>query len=211
MIAAARPVALAKPIWITMRNRDMIARTMIVVEFSSPKPTTISLAIQVAALVESKAVPSEIPTPNKSTVPQFTLCTTSFQLITPILGSSSKVTATIVVVDVSIGCSFFSVVQKISRKMEITSSFISSTLTLPISFSSLATVSLPPLISSISGGIRCIISLYRQMDISSENGAAATNQSSHEISTPSWLLIKFTATIFCAAAVLMPTFQTLST
>ena len=73
MIAAARPVALAKPIWITMRNRDMIARTMIVVEFSSPKPTTISLAIQVAALVESKAVPSEIPTPNKSTVPQFTL------------------------------------------------------------------------------------------------------------------------------------------
>ena len=42
-------------------------------------------------------------------------------------------------------------------------------------------------------------------------GAAAVNQSSHEISTPKVWLMKFTATIFCAAAVLMPTFQTLST
>ena len=144
-------------------------------------------------------------------MPQLILFTVSFQCITPIFGSSNKVMATIVLVEVSILCTIFSVVQKNSRHSEITSSFFSSVLILPISFSSLLTVACPPAISSISGGIICIISLYNATDINNANGAAAINQSSQEISTPKIWLIKFTATMFCAAAVLMPTFHTLST
>ena len=43
-----------------------------------------------------------------------------------------------------------------------------------------------------------------------ENGAAATNQSSQEMVVPNCFSMKEIATMFCAAAVLMPTFHRLS-
>ena len=159
IMADARPVALAKPMWMTIRKTVIIASTIKVVELSSAKIETIWLASQVAAFVESSALPSEIPTPNSTTVPQLILFTVSFQCITPILGSIKSVIATMVLVEVSMLCKTFSVVQKNSRHSEITKSFNSSALILPISFSRRVTVACPPAISSISGGIICSISL----------------------------------------------------
>ena len=159
MIAEASPVALAKPMWITIKNIAIMASTTSVVEFSSAKIVTIWLASHVAALVESSAEPSEMPTPNSTTVPQLILCTVSSQCITPIFGSIKRVIATMVLVEVSILCTTFSVVQKNKRQTEITRSFSSSALILPISFKRRVTVACPPSISSISGGIICSISL----------------------------------------------------
>ena len=72
IMADARPVALANPMWMTIRKTVIIASTIKVVELSSAKIETIWLASQVAAFVESSALPSEIPTPNSTTVPQLT-------------------------------------------------------------------------------------------------------------------------------------------
>ena len=157
MIAEASPAALAKPICTIIKNSAMMARTVSVVESARSKVETITFASQVAAFVDSSALPREMPTPKRTTVPQLILLTTSFHCITPILGSISRVIATIVVVEVSITCSFFSVVHKISRQIEMTSSLISLVVILPMSAKSFLTVSLPPGISLISGGMRNIM------------------------------------------------------
>ena len=156
-MAAASPVALAKPVWTMIRKSAIIASTMSVVELERSKVVTMTLASQVAALVDSRALPREIPTPKRTTVPQLILWTTSSQCITPILGSIRMVIATMVLVEVSITCSFFSVVHKTRRHSEMHSSLSSSLLILPISAKSFLIVSLPPGISSISGGMMNII------------------------------------------------------
>ena len=140
MMAAASPVALAKPICTMIRNSAIIASTIMVVELDRSKVLTITLASQVAALVDSRALPREMPTPKRRTVPQLILWTTSSHCITPIFGSIKRLMATMVLVEVSITCSFFSVVHKTSRQMEMHKSLISSLVILPISCKSFLTV-----------------------------------------------------------------------
>ena len=157
IIAEARPAALAKPMCTMMRKSAIVASTMSVVELARLKVVTMTLASQVAAFVERSAPPREMPTPKSTTVPQLILLTTSCHCITPIFGSIKSVMAIMVVVEVSRTCSFFSVVQRNNRQMEMTSSLISFVVILPISARSFLMVSLPPGISLISGGMRNIM------------------------------------------------------
>ena len=148
----ATAVALAKPIWMTIRNKARIAKTRNTVIPASPRPTEISLASQAAAFVDSSAEPMLIPIPKSSSVPQEIRLCASFQVMMPIPGSIMSVTAMIVVVVVSIGCRIFSVTQNSSRPQEIASSFFSAAVIGPISLTALRTAASPPSTSIISGG-----------------------------------------------------------
>ena len=109
--------------------------------------------------------------------------------------------------EVSNWCSTFSVVQNASSPIEIASSFHSLAFVGPRSASDLRIASLPPAISSVSAGIIRVMMKYSAIDISAANGAAAMNQSSHVTVCFRVFSMKPTATMFCAAAVLIPTFQ----
>ena len=98
------------------------------------------------------AEPRLMPTPKSSSVPQLMRSWTSFQVMMPMPGIIIKVTATIVVEDVSNGWTIFSVAQKKSSTTEMNSSFFSSVFIGPSAESSCAIFSRPPGISSISGG-----------------------------------------------------------
>ena len=115
--------------------------------------------------------------------------------------------AAIVVDEVSKGCSTFSVAHKHSSDKVMNSSFFSSNFIGPISAIAFAIASFPPATSSVSGGIIFIMTKYNAIDIRIAQGAAAINQSSQVIVTLSVFSMKPIATMFCAAAVLMPTFQ----
>ena len=125
----------------------------------------------------------------------------------PMPGRNIRATAATVVDEVSNWCSTFSVVQKPSSPIEIASSFHSATFVGPRSASALRIASLPPAISSVSAGSMRVMMKYSAIDISTANGAAATNHSSQVIDCFSVFSMNPIATMFWAAAVLMPTFQ----
>ena len=153
IIADESAVALAKPKWMTMRNSARMAMMKKPVASKRWKFVTISFAIQAPAFVERMAEPRLMPTPKSMSVPQPMRCCASFHVMMPMLGSIMSVMATMVVDDVSKGCTFFSVAQKNSRMHERIRSFFSSPFMGPRARSSFAIFSLPPSISFISGGI----------------------------------------------------------
>ena len=151
-----------------------------------------------------------MPTANSTTVPQGKPFCDCFQSITPMRGNSISATAAMVVEVVSKLCSTFSVDQKPSSTSTTASSFHWFSVMGPSSASCWRMVSWPPAISFISGSIMRVMMKNSATVISAANGAAATNHSPQVIWAPSCFSMKPMATMFCAAAVLMPTFQMLA-
>ena len=157
IIAEASAVALAKPRWITIRNRLITPRMNSAVAFFRPNSATTISASHTAPLVCSSAVPRLMPMPNRTTVPHGILGCASFQVMMPMPGRNISATAVIVVVLVSNLCSTPSVAQKASSVSEIASSFFSEAFIGPSSASDLRIASRPPGTSFISGGIMRVI------------------------------------------------------
>jgi len=88
IIAAARALALAKPRWMMIRKAARTARMTSAGATCRLNIDTMAVASQAAALVASRAVPRLMPTPKRMSVPQGILDWASFQLMTPMLGSS---------------------------------------------------------------------------------------------------------------------------
>ena len=175
-----------------------------------PNASTTMSASHVAALVCSSAVPRLMPTPNSTTVPHGIFGCASFHVMMPMPGRNISATAVIVVVLVSNLCSTPSVAQNPSKVSESSNSFISAGFIGPSSASDLRIASRPPGTCVTSGGIMRVITKYNATHIRMANGAAAISHSSHVMVLPNAFSMKPIATMFCAAAVLMPTFQMLA-
>ena len=115
-----------------------------------------------------------------------------------------------VVVVVSMLCSTLSVTQNPIRVIEISNSLISAGFIGPSSDSDLRIPSRPPGTCATSAGIIRVITKYNATHIRMANGPAAISQSSQVMVLPNAFSIKPIATMFCAAAVLIPTFQMLA-
>ena len=153
IMAEASAVALAKPRWMTTRNRLITPRMNSTVAFFRPNSATTMSASQVAALVCNKAVPRLMPTPNRTMVPHGIFGCASFQVMMPKPGMNISATAVIVVVLVSNLCNTPSVAQKAIKISDSASSFISDAFIRPSSASDLRMPSRPPGTSATSGGI----------------------------------------------------------
>src|SRR5579885_845988 len=193
-----------------IRNRLIIARIKSALACFKPNSATARSASHVAPFVCNSAVPRLIPIPNRMTVPQGIFGWASFHVMMPMPGMNIRATAVIVVVLVSNLCRMPSVAQKASSVSEIANSFFSEAFIGPSSRSDFRIASRPPDTSDTSGGIMRVITKKSAIDIKMPNGAAATSHSSQVIVVCSVFSIKPTATMFCAAAVLMPTFQMLA-
>ena len=168
IMAEARAVAEAKPMWMTMRNRARMARMVKGVLAARPKTLTMYLANQTPALVEMMADPRLMPMPNRMMVPQLMRFWASFQFMMPTLGISMMVTARMVLTAVLKGWIFCapmappmpnmpqvlpSSTQNSSRQMEMIMSLNSAPFMGPSSSSSFLMMASPPGIWSISGGM----------------------------------------------------------
>src|SRR6266702_2211857 len=93
IMADASAVALAKPRWIKVRNRLSTARTNSAAASLRPNWTTARSASHEAPLVCSNAVPTLMPIPNSTIVPQGILGCASFQFMIPMPGKNISATA----------------------------------------------------------------------------------------------------------------------
>ena len=125
-------------------------------------------------------------------------------------GRNISATAVMVVVLVSNLCSTLSVAQNPIKVIESSNSLISDGFIGPSSDSDLRIPSRPPGTCATSAGIIRVITKYNATHIRTANGPAAISQSSQVMVLPNAFSIKPIATMFCAAAVLMPTFQMLA-
>ena len=157
IMADASAVALAKPRWMTTRNRLITARMNSTVASFRPNWATTILASQVAALVCSKAVPRLMPTPNRMTVPHGIRDCASFQVKMPKPGMNISATAVMVVVLVSNLWRMPSVTQKAIRVSDSASNFHSAALVGPSAASDLRMPSRPPGTCATSGGIMMVM------------------------------------------------------
>ena len=128
----------------------------------------------------------------------------------PTPGKNIRATAAIVVDEVSKRWSMPSVAQNPSNVSEMASNRFSDVFIGPSSASDLRIASRPPGTSSTSGRIIRVMTKYSATDMRTAKGAAATNHSSQVMDFWRVLSMKPIATMFCAAAVLIPTFQILA-
>ena len=112
-------------------------------------------------------------------------------------------------VAVSMSCSLPSVDQNSSRAIDTAASRFCGPVIGPSALSSRCTASLPPAIASASGGSSQRTRKYSTIDITTAQGAPAISHWIQLTRSPSSLSMKPTVRRFCAAAVCMPTFQTL--
>ena len=175
-----------------------------------PSTATSLLASHMAALVFRRAEPMLIPIPKSTSVPQDTRDWASFQVMIAIPGINISVIAITVEAVVEMGCTLFSVTQQSSSNTEMARSFFSGMRMGPSSAMAFFTVASPPSTSLISAGSSLMQRKKSTTDITAAYGAATINQCSQVIPPPSSFSINPSATIFCAAAVLIPMFQILA-